>query len=249
VSAARRSPLRLLVIAAVAVVLLVGAAGLGYLFLRGAPPPAVGVASPSAGSASADPATPGTTSPPGTIDGSWAIDPTVGAFEDFSGSFVGYRVVETLANVGANEAVGRTPDVTGSLVLDGSTVTSVDVTADLTTLQSDDSRRDGQLQRQGIETGRFPTATFTLTSPIDLGAVPVDGRVIEVTATGDLTLHGVTRSVEVPLQAVLSDDVVTVSGSIDIAFADFDVVRPNSFVVLSIEDHGVMEFQLHFRHT
>ena len=40
---------------------------------------------------------------------------------------------------------------------------------------------------------------------------------------------------------------VTVTGQIEILFADYDIERPTSFVVLSIEDHGIMEFQLHFR--
>jgi len=245
VSSLRRSPLRLIVVGIVAAGLIAGGAGLAYLFLRDAPPPAVGVASPAVPS---DAATdPSATSVPGTLDGTWTIDASIGSFSDFSGSFVGYRVRETLADIGAQEAVGRTPDVTGSLALEGSTITSVEVTADLTTLQSDDSRRDGQLERQGIETARFPAATFRLTSPIELGAIPIEGRVVEVAATGELMLHGVLRTVEVPVRAVLSGNVVTVSGSIDIAFADYEIERPRSFIVLSIEDHGVMEFQLHFR--
>ena len=156
---------------------------------------------------------------------------------------------ETFTNQRANEAVGRTPDATGSLVLDGSTISSVDVTADLTTLQSDDDRRDGQLERQAIETGQFPTATFRLTSPIQLGAAPVDGATITATATGDLTLHGVTKTVQVPIEATLAGDVVTVTGRIDIRFADYGIEQPVSMIVLSIEDHGIMELQLHFRRT
>ena len=78
--------------------------------------------------------------------------------------------------------------------------------------------------------------------------MPADGATFNATATGELTLHGVTRSVTFPIEARLSGDVVTVTGSIDIAFADYDIERPTSFVVLSIEDHGIMEFQLHFRH-
>ena len=42
-------------------------------------------------------------------------------------------------------------------------------------------------------------------------------------------------------------DVVTVTGGVDITFADYDIEQPTSFVVLSIEDHGTMELQLHFR--
>ena len=180
------------------------------------------------------------------LDGTWSVDPSVGSFSDFSGSFVGYRVEEELATVGAATAVGRTPDVTGTLTLAGAQITAVDMSADLSTLQSDKSQRDGQLRRQALETDQFPTAIFTLTQPIDLGAVPTDGVVIKATATGDLTIHGVTKSVEIPVEAQLSGDVVTVTGSIDILFADYSINRPTSFAVLSIADHGTMEFQLKF---
>lgn len=35
--------------------------------------------------------------------------------------------------------------------------------------------------------------------------------------------------------------------SIDIVFSDDGISQPTSFLVLSIEDHGIMELQLHFR--
>ena len=93
--------------------------------------------------------------------------------------------------------------MTGSITIDGTSITAADFTADLRTLESDDDRRDGQLRQQALETGEFPEATFVLTQPIELGGVPADGETIEVTATGDLTLHGVTNSVQIPLQARL----------------------------------------------
>jgi polyisoprenoid-binding protein YceI len=161
---------------------------------------------------------------------------------------VGYRVDETLAQNRANTAVGRTAQVTGTLSLDGATISSVDVTADLTRLTSDDNRRDGQLHQQALETDLFPQATFKLTTPIDLGTAPVDGQTITAAATGELTLHGVTKTVQVPIQSQLSGDVVTVTGSLEIQFADYQIQEPVSFAILSIEDHGTMEFQLHFRH-
>ena len=70
---------------------------------------------------------------------------------------------------------------------------------------------------------------------------------ISATGTGELTLHGVTKTVDIPIEARLSGDVVTVTGSIDIVFADYGISQPTSFLVLSIEDHGTMELQLHFR--
>jgi polyisoprenoid-binding protein YceI len=249
----RRSPFVLVLAGLVLLGVIGGAAGLAYLFLRAAPPPAVGAtgspgsSQPAATAVALPTGATGTIGPDG-LDGTWTIDTTVGSFADFSSSFVGYRVNETLVENRANTAVGRTPQVSGSLVLAGSTIANVDVTADLTRLQSDDDRRDGRLEEQAIETNKFPEATFRLTSAIELDALPVDGASFSATATGELTLHGVTRVVTVPIEARLSGNVVTVSGSIDIAFADYSIERPTSFVVLSIEDHGIMEFQLHFRH-
>jgi polyisoprenoid-binding protein YceI len=252
--AARRSPLVLALVGLLAVGAIAAAAGLAYLFLRPAPPAAVGLATSSPGTSQGAPSSPAIprgavgTLGPGGPNGTWTIDQTIGRFADFSDSFVGYRVDETLASNRANTAVGRTAQVTGTLTLDGSSITSVEVTADLTRLTSDDNRRDGQLHQQALETDMFPQATFKLTTPIDLGSAPVDGQAITATATGELTLHGVTKTVQVPVQAQLSGDVVTVTGSLEIQFADYQIQEPVSFAILSIQDHGTMEFQLHFRH-
>jgi polyisoprenoid-binding protein YceI len=180
----------------------------------------------------------------GTISGTWTVDPSVGSFDDFSGTFVGYRVKETLASIGATEAVGRTPDVTGSMTVDGSTITAAEFTADLTGLRSDNDRRDGQLRRQALETEQFPTATFVLTEPVALGSEPAEGATVEATARGDLTLHGVTKAVEIPLQARLQGGVVTVAGALPIVFADYAIAKPEAMIVLSVEDGGTLEVQL-----
>jgi polyisoprenoid-binding protein YceI len=246
----------------VVIALLVGAfMGFSYLFLRPAAPAAVGLtdASPTpaastpaaatpdaseSSSPSGAPATDDATAPTGSLDGMWNVDPSIGSFSDFSSAFVGYRVQEELANIGAATAVGRTPNVTGSLTFDGTTVSAAAFTADLTTLQSDEDRRDGQLRNQALETARYPTATFTLTEPIELAAAPADGEVVTATATGDLTIHGVTKSVSIPIEAKRSGDVVTVTGSTEILFSDYGMSSPRSFMVLSIADSGTMEFQL-----
>jgi polyisoprenoid-binding protein YceI len=155
-------------------------------------------------------------------------------------------VQEELASIGAKTAVGRTPDVEGSLELEGTTIPSAEFTANLTTLVSDEDRRDGALRDQAIQTSQFPTATFTLTEPIELDKVPADGATIDVDAVGTLTLHGVTKDVTIPLEAQRNGDVIAVTGQLDIAFADYDIEQPTSLAVLSIEDHGILEVQLFF---
>ena len=161
-------------------------------------------------------------------------------------SFAGYRVEEELARIGATTAVGRSTVLTGSLVFDGAAITEVVIEVDLTALTSDDSRRDGALRRQALETNTYPSTTFTLTQPIPIDAVPAEGEMLSVTATGDLTLHGVTREVQIPMEGQLVGDRVAVVGSLEIIFADYDMDTPSAFIVLAIDDHGIMEFQLVF---
>jgi len=237
----RRTVVGAAIVVIVVALVLAGAYGLWYLFFRPAGPAAVdasNIALPSSVASSAPLS--------GGIDGTWKVDTSIGSFADNTSSFVGYRVQEQLASIGGNTAVGRTPDVSGTMTIAGTTVTDAAIQADLTSLQSDDQRRDGQLARQGIQTSQFPTATFTLTAPIDLGSVPADGQEVTVTATGQLTLHGQTRDVQVPLTAKLSGSVIVVTGSLPIAWTDYGIVKPNSFAVVSIADEGTMELQLFF---
>lgn len=244
----RRHRVLWIAVASGLVVLLAGGFAIWYFVFRDTAPPAANIesASESVDSKSKPSNASG-------IDGTWTVDTSIGTFNvdagDFSSAYVGYRVNEELAGVGAKTAFGRTPDVSGTMTIDGTTASAVKVEADLTTLQSDDDQRDNTIHNQALESSRFPTATFELTKPIDFGKVPTDGTAVKVDATGDLTLHGVTKSVTMPLDAKLVNDVIVVTGQLDIAFADYGIAKPVSFKVLSIEDRGIMELQLFFSRT
>jgi polyisoprenoid-binding protein YceI len=179
------------------------------------------------------------------LDGTWKVDTTTGSFdfESATGTFVGFRIKENLAGIGSTTAVGRTGDVSGSMTIAGTEVTDAKFDADLTTIKTNQSRRDGRVQ-QALETDQFPKATFKLTSPIELGADAASGKEIDVTAKGNLTIHGVTKAVEFPLQAKLVNGTVVVVGALDVTFSDYGVEVPRAPVVLSVDDHGTLELQL-----
>jgi polyisoprenoid-binding protein YceI len=257
--------IRTLLLTILVAAVMVGGFGVWYILFRPAGPPPLGTGAPvipgqgtpPASGAAVATASPGitvtpptSTAPVGILDGTWTIDRSIGSFDyaagDFSGSWVGYRVQEELVGVGGTVAVGRTPEVTGSLTIAGTTVTGASFEVDLTTLRSDESMRDDQLGRQGIETDRFPTATFVLTEPIELGSIPAQGEDVAVTAVGDLTIHGVTRSVPIELHAALRDDVIAASGSIAFTWGDFDMEQPTAQRVVSLADEVTMETQLFF---
>jgi len=237
--------------AAALVLLVAGAAAAYFLVLKSDAPPPVSLdaavaalATPAAGATSAPAATPaGSGSAAATtglnLTGEWTLVSS-------SASFVGYRVQEQLVGVGANTAVGRTSSIQASMTFDGASITKLQVTADLRQLRSDNSLRDGQLRSQAIETNRFPNATFVLTSPVSIGAVPAEGQTITRTITGDLTLHGVTKRITMEVQGQLKAGQVVVVGSTEILFADYSISQPRSTSVLSTESKGIMELQLVF---
>ena len=189
----------------------------------------------------------GSTVSTGGVAGNWAVDTSVGefSFENSTGTFVGFRVAEQLSGIGSTTAVGRTPAVTGTMTIDGTNLTTASIEADMTALTTNNSRRDGPA-RQALGTSQFPTATFVLTSPIDLGSAATTGAKTTVTATGDLTIKGVTKSVQIPLQAQLTGNTIVVVGSLDVVFSDFGITAPTAPVVLSVDDHGQIELQLFF---
>ena len=116
----------------------------------------------------------------------------------------------------------------------------------MSSLRSDESLRDDAMRRDGLQTATFPTSTFVLTQPIALDAAALGGLQFKATATGDLTLHGVTRNVAIPVEGQFVGSRLVVAGATDIVFVDYNIPRPRSFSVLSIDDHGTLELQLTF---
>jgi polyisoprenoid-binding protein YceI len=169
------------------------------------------------------------------VDGTWKAT---------TGSQGGYRVKENLFGQDT-EAVGRTNGVDGELVIAGTTVKAATVTVDMASVASDESRRDNQFRGRIMNVAAYPTATFTLTKPIELPAVSTEGTRIAVPATGDLTLRGTTRKVTADLSARRHGDAIEVTGAVPVVFSDYGIPNP-SFGPVSTEDHGELEFLVVF---
>jgi polyisoprenoid-binding protein YceI len=169
------------------------------------------------------------------IDGTWT---TTG------GSVVQYRVIEVLFGQDA-EATGTADGVTGTVEIAGTTATAVEVEVDMTSFESDESRRDSQFQGRIMETAEFPTATFALTEPLELGSIPADGERITVEATGELTMHGVTNTVTFDLTAALNGTTFAAEAAIPITFTDYGIDDPSGGPA-SVGNDGTLEILLVF---
>jgi polyisoprenoid-binding protein YceI len=181
----------------------------------------VAAAAPAAGEAAA-------------VDGEWKI---------VAGSEAGYRVPEILQGQ-KTEGVGRTTAITGSMTIVGTQATAGEFTFDLTKLASDSGKRDEQVQGRIMETAKFPNAVFKLTSPVDFGKVPADKETVKAKAAGELTLHGVTKPVEVELEARMNAGNVEVLGSLPLTFADYGIEDPSFKPFVEVGETGFIEWLL-----
>ena len=180
-----------------------------------------------------------------SLDGVWSVNTTLGSFEDYTSSWAGYRVGEELSGIGATDAVGRTPAVSGSLEIAGTTVMTAAVEVDLTAVVSDRPQRDG-LVRRALDTQQFPSARFELTEPVTFESLPAAGESVTATVVGAFEIRGASRPVEISLEATWIEGVVIVGGTFEIRFEDYGIIPPRAPVVLSVEDVGTIELLLNF---
>lgn len=197
-------------------------------------------------SATATP-TPAVTEPGATAD------PTTAAGEGQTWAIVAgrseadYYVGETLASIGVpSTANGKTSDITGTFYLttDGTALDTSQTSqfvVGVTTLQSDEDRRDNRVQ-QALETGSFPTATFTATSISNLDTSAIaDGATVTFNLNGTFELRGVTKDVTWTVEATRKQDVISAIADLDFLFADYDINPPDIGGFVSVEDGGVLQ--------
>ncbi len=181
-----------------------------------------------------------TAAPDATADGTYAV-------KQSAATFLGYRAKEVVFGQ-SQTPTGRTPNVTGSMTISGTTISGVEITADLTKLATGEARRDQRAQG-ALGTSEHPDATFKLTQPITLASAPVAGKKVSVDATGDLTIKGITKQVTIPLQALWNGTTVQVAATPDITFSDYGVNVGDFQPIASVEDAGQIDIQVTFAKT
>jgi len=161
-----------------------------------------------------------------------------------TGSVVGYRVQEVLVGQ-QSTAVGRTSKVWGALTISGASVTKASFTADMASVVSDQPQRNAQFDGRIMDVATYPTASFALAQPVLLGAIPAGGQTKSYQATGDLTMHGVTKPVTFTLSAERLGSSIYVLADINIVFENWDIANPSFTGFVTTQDHGILEVLLH----
>jgi polyisoprenoid-binding protein YceI len=226
-----------LIAALVVGALAVGATGVGvayFVVFAGSSPQKLALSSPTP-TANGSP-----TASAGLGAGTWTVVP---------GSVAGYRVREQLASLPApSDAVGRTSSVSGTVTISQSgtayTVSAASLTVNVNTLTSDRSMRDQRIHQMGLESDRHPTSTFVLTTPIVLPVAATTGQIVDVSATGQLMIHGVTKTMTIPIQARLNGTQIELAGSISFPFSEFGMTPPSIGGFVTVQQNATMEFDV-----
>ncbi len=161
-------------------------------------------------------------------------------------STASYVAQEELASVGANEVVGTTNAIIGSILFDeeGMPLECSNFAVDMRTLVTDESRRDNYLRSNTLESDEFPFATFVVASVEGLDGPLAEGEATTVQLLGDLTLHGVTQAVTWEAEFTRDGDALTGTATTTFVIEDYDMEKPIVGPVVSIGDEIVLNVEI-----
>ena len=146
-------------------------------------------------------------------------------------------------------AKGATKDIAGEfhLTADGFDLDAsqpTTFTVDLTTLKSDKELRDRRVQNLGLETAKFPTATFTAAKVVGFDkSLPADQEQ-GLRLSGTLDLHGVKKDVTWDVKARRDGNVITALATLKFNFADFGIPILNIADFVSVQDSVTLQVQV-----
>jgi polyisoprenoid-binding protein YceI len=190
-----------------------------------------------------------TASTAGTSPASTSAASGSGRWSVTTGSQAGYRVREKLAFLPAqSDAVGRTSSVNGAATLAESkgtiTITAASFEVAVNTLKSDRSMRDEKIHEIGLESDRYPTATFVLSTPVTFTTGAVTGHVARVPVTGVFDIHGTSKRETLPVEFSVVGSTIEAAGSLTFPWGEFGMSAPSVGGFVNVTEHATMEFDL-----
>lgn len=192
---------------------------------------------PAPTSAPASQPTAASTNPPSSINNAGGLPQTV---VDGEGKFFTFQVVpdQTTVEYAVDEILfgnkritrGKTNAVEGDFKLgvkDGKPFFDFSqLRVDLRTLKSDNGMRDAAIQRQWLESAKYPFAEFVVTEIQEFPAEANAGQEVKFKVTGDMTIREITKPVTFDVSVKLEGDTLTGTGVTQIFMKDYGFSPP-----------------------
>lgn len=120
----------------------------------------------------------------------------------------------------------------------------VKLVVDATSFQSGNQMRNKHILGDSLETADYPTIEFDSTALKDVELTP-QGDGGNATVLGNLTLHGVTRPIGVPLEASLDPDGgFTAWGEFSVDYTDYGIKPPRLLFALPVGKEVKISFRI-----
>jgi len=164
-----------------------------------------------------------------------------------SGSVARYIVREQLARwISAKDVSGETEQVTGQIIVSPEgklIIKGSQFVVNVKSLKSDEAKRDNYIRKNALESNKFPEAVFEISSMEGWqGPLPSSGS-INVSLTGNMTIHGVTKEITWDLAADVDQDIVNGIAKTEIDFNLFNIKKPRLPFILTLEDTLRLELE------
>jgi polyisoprenoid-binding protein YceI len=166
------------------------------------------------------------------------------------------NVVQFTSRATLETVVGHTSSATGHVDMNLDSVTATkdaQFDVDLNSLDTGIGMRNNDMRKSFLETDKYPSATFKLTRIISSDKPSLQpGETAHALAEGDFTVHGVTKSYQIPLTITYAKgdqsskmrlsggtgDILAVDGEWTVKLADHGITRPQMlFMRLAEEQH------------
>jgi polyisoprenoid-binding protein YceI len=151
-------------------------------------------------------------------------------------------------NAGETVVTGRTNAIAGQLQINPADLSAPlgdnRFTVNMTTLETDQERRDRWIRTDGPRFNSFPEASFVATALDGLPATLNEGEPIAFQMTGDLTVRDVTQSVTFDVTATLNGDTLTGTATTDLLMSNFGIEPPSFLRTLTVEDAFMIEVDI-----
>lgn len=108
------------------------------------------------------------------------------------------------------------------------------------------SKRDRIMREDALEAASYPLIRFEAAGLEPASRLLPEGQSFPLKVTGDLTIHGVTRRVSVPVEVARSGGEVSLEGSFPVLLQDYDITPP-SFLFFRVKDEVRVSFHLKAR--
>jgi len=135
---------------------------------------------------------------------------------------------------------GKTRQVSGSVSLDPANLADsigVRVEVDLASLDTGISLRNKHMRENHLETDTYPKVVFEGARILEASSRSLEpGKVVHTRISGSFHLHGVSRTIEVPVDVTQAKDgSLNVTAQFDVPLAQYNIDRP-SFLLLKLND-------------